>query len=130
MMRWSFLFCLLISLHSRAQNISTGTLQAPTDFANIHVQQIAGDSLSTSFIIWIKQEVKSHKHEWHSETILVLEGEGTMRLGDTSFAIKPGDYVFIPKQTYHSVTVTKGILKVLSVQSPHFDGSDRIWESQ
>lgn len=116
--------------YAAAQHSSLDTIKAPSEFANVHVQRITGDSLSTTFVIWIKQEVKSHKHEWHSENIVVLEGEGIMKLGDKTFTIRAGDHVFIPRQTFHSVTVTKGILKVLSIQSPNFDGSDRVWENK
>ena len=44
------------------------------------------------------------------------------------FEIKKGDVVFIPKNTAHAVKSTgKQPLKVLSVQSPNFDGKDRIF---
>jgi mannose-6-phosphate isomerase-like protein (cupin superfamily) len=51
-----------------------------------------------------------------------------MTLGKEVLIISPGDYVFIPRNTYHSVLVKQGVLKVLSIQSPHFDGADRVWE--
>ena len=50
-----------------------------------------------------------------------------MSLGDKTIQIKPRDYLFIPKGTIHDVNVTsKNSLKVLSIQSPFFDGKDRI----
>ena len=46
---------------------------------------------------------------------------------DKSFKIKKGDLVFIPKNTIHSViTTSKQPLKVVSIQAPLFDGTDRI----
>ena len=97
---------------------------------NIRVERIAGDSLATSFMIWVKDTVETHKHEWHSETIYVIEGEAAMYLNDTSLIIKPGDVVFIPKNTWHAVKVNSiRPLKVLSVQSPGFDGKDRVFKS-
>ena len=90
------------------------------------VKKIAGDSLTSSFLIIIKQGVKKHFHKEHSETIYVLEGEGQMLLGEKTIQIKSGDFIFIPKNTPHKVAVTSNIpLKVLSVQAPHFDGKDR-----
>ena len=77
----------------------------------------------------IKNEVKAHKHVYHSEHISVLEGTGIMKLGKKSFELKPGVVIFIPKGTVHWVKTTSKIpLKVLSVQSPYFDGKDRVME--
>lgn len=91
------------------------------------VKKIAGDSLTSSFLIVIKQGVKKHFHKEHSETIYVLEGEGQMLLGEKTFQIKSGNYLFIPKNTPHKVEVTSKVpLKVLSIQAPFFDGKDRI----
>ena len=93
----------------------------------LKVEKIGGDSLTTSFVISIKQGVKKHLHKEHSETIHVLEGEGDMLLGDKMIHIKKGDYIFIPKNTPHKVEVTSTIpLKVLSIQAPYFDGKDRL----
>jgi mannose-6-phosphate isomerase-like protein (cupin superfamily) len=120
----------LCSLSLQAQHIQLDTLQAPASYDNIYSQRICGDSLSTTFVIWIKKEVKSHKHQWHSENIIVLEGSAVMKLGSETFTIKSGDHVFIPKNTFHSVVVSQGVLKVISIQSPHFDGRDRVWEHE
>jgi mannose-6-phosphate isomerase-like protein (cupin superfamily) len=57
----------------------------------------------------------------------VQSGEGVMKMNDKEFLIKPGDVIFIPKNTLHSVIVKgKKPLKVLSIQSPRFDGDDRV----
>lgn len=121
-----FLFNVPVLL-SFAQNTNINSLTANDNFDNIFSVKIAGDSLCTSFIIWIKKEVKLHKHSEHSEHVYVLEGEGNMKLGNKMLKIKTGDLIFIPKNTPHKVVTTSTIpLKVLSIQSPSFDGSDRI----
>lgn len=98
-------------------------------YDNIHVQKLAHDSLSTSFLVWVKKNVRAHRHEFHSENVYVIEGEGEMVVDKDTFDIKPGSYVFIPTNKVHSVTVdeSKGAMKVLSVQSPFFDGNDRVF---
>lgn len=125
-----FLLLLLfnaLALFSFAQKANLNSLVPKETFENIYSERIAGDSLSTSFIIWIKKEVKLHKHIEHSEHVYVLEGEGNMQLGNETLKIKTGDMIFIPKNTPHKVVTTSSIpLKVLSIQSPSFDGSDRI----
>ena len=101
-------------------------LQPPADFENIHVQKVGSDQNSTSFIIWVKEEVKPHYHETHTETLYVLEGSGMMTMGDEGQRIGPGTLLLIPKGTVHSVEVTSSEpLKVLSVQAPEFHGKDR-----
>lgn len=68
-----------------------------------------------------------HKHLEHAEHVLVLEGEGEMKLGSEVFFIKRNDLIFIPKNTPHAVKTISAIpLKVLSIQAPLFDGKDRV----
>ena len=101
------------------------------DYENILVKKLDTDSNSTSFVIWIKDGVKSHKHEHHSEIIHVIEGTGVMTVNKNSFDIKSGDYFRIPENTFHALKVTSSKpMKVLSVQSPEFLGKDRIFEKE
>lgn len=122
-------FLCFYALSTKAQNFqSLDTIKAPANYENIYSKNIASDSLSSSFIIFIKKEVKKHKHVSHSEHVYILAGEGQMILGDKTITVKKGDIVFIPKNTPHSLIVTsKEPVKVLSVQSPYFDGKDRVF---
>ena len=124
------LFIVLLSTVVFGQEFSELETYEPSgEFDNIHVMKVAEDELQSSFVIWIKKGVKEHYHSEHTENIIVLEGEAVMTLGDDLFLIKKGDYVNIPKGTPHSVTqvLSDEPLKVLSVQSPKFDGSDRVF---
>ncbi len=106
-------------------------IQPHKEYENILIKKLDTDSNSTSFVIWIKKGVKSHKHKTHSEIISVIEGEGIMIINKKSFDIKSGDYFRIPKNTFHSLEVkSKKPIKVLSVQSPEFLGKDRVFEHQ
>ncbi len=79
-------------------------------------------------MIWIKHEVKLHKHEYHTENIYVISGKGEMRIGSKTYEVKKGDYFRIPKNTPHGLKVTSSKpMKVLSIQSPKFSGTDRIF---
>lgn len=118
----------LCSLNGQAQHMNTDSIGAKTVSDNIYNKALYGDSLASSFVIVIKKEVKHHKHLSHSEHVVVLEGTGQMTLGTNGFAIKKGDVIFIPKNTVHSVITTgERPLKVLSIQSPKFDGKDRVF---
>lgn len=102
-----------------------------TTFENIHVKKIHSDSLSSTFAIWVKKEVKPHKHLHHSEVVTVLKGKGVMTVGGATEVIKKGDVIIIPKGVVHSVeTTSKQPLLVLSVQAPKFIGQDRVWVTE
>lgn len=98
------------------------------NFANVLVRRVHTDANASVFAIWVKQEVKPHKHIHHSEVVTVLRGKGIMQVDGINRAIRKGDFVVIPQGTVHSVvTTSRKPLLVISVQSPEFDGSDRIW---
>jgi mannose-6-phosphate isomerase-like protein (cupin superfamily) len=128
-MRLAICILLLAVCSSRAQNrLPLDSVGNTTTSDNLYVKRLAGDSLVSSFCILIKKEVKPHKHVYHSEHVLVLDGEGLMTLGDSTFTVRKNDLIFIPKNTVHSA-VRRGIrpLKVLSIQAPEFDGRDRVF---
>src|ERR1035437_8728321 len=74
------------------QNIDT--IKPPAVFENIYNRPLYSDSLTSSFVIFIKKEVKEHKHVGHAEHVIVLEGEAVMKVDGKSFKIKKGDMVF------------------------------------
>jgi mannose-6-phosphate isomerase-like protein (cupin superfamily) len=92
-----------------------------------YLKPLGSDSLSSGFLIIIPDKVEGHYHAGHSEHVYVLEGEGTMHLNNDTFNISAGDYVFIPRKSVHGLVASPGKpVKVISVQSPFFDGKDRI----
>jgi mannose-6-phosphate isomerase-like protein (cupin superfamily) len=128
-MRTVLLISLMLFSKFQAQNkINCDTIGLHSQSENVYSKFAFGDSLSSSFCLSIKKEVKKHKHATHSEHVWVIDGEGMMTVGNQTFTIRKGDLVFIPKNTVHSVRriSTKDVLRVISIQSPMFDGSDRI----
>lgn len=126
-----FTITLLISGFTFSQEVTNLETIAPeTAYENILVKKLYSDAKSTFFIIWIKKEVKSHKHLTHTESIVVLEGKGKMTVGKKTFKIKEGDHFVILENTFHSLRVnSKTPLKVISVQAPEFLGKDRVFEN-
>jgi quercetin dioxygenase-like cupin family protein len=99
------------------------------DFENIHVKKISSDSSSSTFAIWIKQKVKLHKHVYHTENVLIDKGFGEFQINDSIYKVAAGDWIVIPKNTWHGVIVnSKSTMKVISVQSPEYFGKDRIFK--
>ena len=121
------LFCIGVTLCKAQSFQSLDTVKTYGDYENIYLRKLNSDSLVSSFVIFIKKEVKTHKHVSHSEHVYILDGEGEMTVGDKKMKVKKGDMIFIPKNTFHSLKVSSSIpVKVLSVQAPMFDGKDRI----
>jgi mannose-6-phosphate isomerase-like protein (cupin superfamily) len=120
----------ILAICGKAQTLlNTDTCGSSSKTENIYSYPAYGDSLCSSFVITIKKKVAAHKHVFHSEHVLVLEGKGEMLLGSSVITIKKGDLVFIPKNIVHAVTTTGNKpLKVVSIQAPRFDGTDRVME--
>jgi len=110
------------------QLMATDTLKPPSSFENIYASKISDDSLQTSFVIWVKRHVTEHYHQAHTENIYVLEGKAEMTINGEKRIVRKGDYITIPMNTRHAVTkvLSRRPLKVISIQSPQFDGTDRI----
>lgn len=118
-----------LALFTKAQSsINTDTLRLNGKEV-ITNKKLFSDSLASSFCIIIRNEVKLHKHLHHAEHVIVQEGEAIMTLADKQFTVKKNDVIFIPKNTFHAVKVTSSIpLKVISIQTPLFDGNDRVFK--
>ena len=125
----SFILIFFIGFGLQAQVISNvDTMQVHEFYDNVFIKKLNSDKNSSTFLIFIKKEVKLHKHLTHSETIYIVEGTGEMTLGDKRLLIQKGDVLFIPENTPHAVKVTSlKPLKVISIQAPEFDGKDRLF---
>lgn len=130
-----FLVCFTLiwtTCTSSAQTaVQLSSIQPDTSFTNIHVQKLASDSLVSSFLVWVKDSVTVHKHAFHSETLLILEGKGILTVGDQRLKVKAGDFINVPTSSWHSLVVTsRKPLKALSIQAPQFLGKDRLFMGQ
>lgn len=125
--RFLFLLLLVAVVAISQYNPSLKKHEPNADFENIFVEKVADDVNQTSFIIWVKKEVALHMHAGHTENVYILEGKGEFTLGDEKFIVQKGDYFNIPQNTPHGLKVLSSTpIKVLSIQSPKFDGTDRI----
>ena len=128
-MKFSFTFAIvLFAVAAFGQKVDNlPALKQKQPFDNIAMQNMHSDSSVTSVVIWIKKEVKPHYHATHYEQVYVIEGTGQMLIGNDHFDVNPGDLITIPKGTIHALRVTSKLpMKVLSIQTPEFDGSDRV----
>jgi quercetin dioxygenase-like cupin family protein len=122
---------LLIPFLFKSQDIvsSINEIFPEKEFENIHIKRIYSDSSSSTFAIWIKQKVKLHKHVYHTENIIIDKGFGEFQLNDSIYKVTAGDWIIIPKNTWHGVVVnSRSTMKVISVQSPEYFGKDRVFK--
>jgi quercetin dioxygenase-like cupin family protein len=115
------------SIDAQAQHFPANLFQLEHPVHSNQVKTLGNDSLSSGFFISIPDKVDSHYHKDHSEHVYIIDGNGIMNLGADTFSVAAGDYIFIPRNTIHGLRV-KSLqpVKVLSIQSPFFDGRDRI----
>jgi mannose-6-phosphate isomerase-like protein (cupin superfamily) len=101
----------------------------------IHTQDFSGDALSPVSASGMRAKTfmsadgavlsiqdgnpPKHLHPNSNEVQYILEGTGTMWLGDKEVPLKPGDLVIIPKGVAHGGTKTDGRpLKALAIKTP------------
>lgn len=125
----SSLFCLVLFASQSQEHKPLRGYQPTEEYENIHVRKIAEDDLQSTYIIWVKDSVPEHYHASHTENIVVIEGKAKMTLNGEEIVVKRGDFINIPEGTRHAVleVLSHKPLKVLSTQTPKFDGKDRIF---
>ena len=68
----------------------------------------------------------AHYHARHEETVFVIEGEGSMWIDGAPHELVAGTLVHVPRGAVHRVE-PRGLLTVLSIFTPPFDGEDRVF---
>jgi mannose-6-phosphate isomerase-like protein (cupin superfamily) len=101
----------------------------------IHVPDLAGDALGPASPTGFRSKmfvsadgatisvqdgnVPKHMHPNTNEIQYILEGTGTIWLGDKEVQVKPGDLVIIPKGTPHAGTKPDGRpFKAIAIKTP------------
>jgi mannose-6-phosphate isomerase-like protein (cupin superfamily) len=101
----------------------------------IHVPELTGDALGPASPTGLRSKtlvsadgvtiavqdgnVHKHVHANANEIQYVLEGSGTVWLGDQEVQVKPGDLIIIPKGTAHAGTKPDGRpFKSIAIKTP------------
>jgi quercetin dioxygenase-like cupin family protein len=73
-----------------------------------------------------------HRQPNHEELLVVIEGEGEgeFRVGDEVRPVRPGDFVFVPRNAVHgTISANDGSIAFLAILTPQFDlAKDVVWE--
>jgi mannose-6-phosphate isomerase-like protein (cupin superfamily) len=70
------------------------------------------------------EKTEAHVHKSSQEVYYVLDGSGTMRLGDSRFSVKTGDAILIPPGTPHDVRADGNCIRILCICSPPYSHED------
>jgi mannose-6-phosphate isomerase-like protein (cupin superfamily) len=91
------------------------------------VVEIGRDAASSHHVVAIRDQEVPHRHDHHDLLVVVLEGHGTMRLGDEERPVGRGSILWIPRGTVHAFRNTSETPAfAYAVYLPAFDGSDRV----
>jgi mannose-6-phosphate isomerase-like protein (cupin superfamily) len=78
-------------------------------------------SPSSVHIVEILEDAQTHYHKEHTETYIVLEGEGFMELDGERFPVKPLSSILIRPDCRHRAV---GRMKIINIVTPPFDPAD------
>jgi mannose-6-phosphate isomerase-like protein (cupin superfamily) len=104
-----------------AQVISTAELNGdalgPANAGGMHSKMFVSADGATISVQ--DGNVGKHMHPNTNEIQFILDGTGTIWLGDKEVKVKPGDLIVIPKGTPHGGTKPDGrTLKALAIKTP------------
>ncbi len=105
-----------------AQVIHTGDLEGDTlspAQCRRHAQQDCSSRVDGITISIQDGNTPKHLHANANEIQYILDGNGTIWLGDKEVPVKPGDLIIIPKGTPHGGTKPDGrTLKAIAIKTP------------
>jgi quercetin dioxygenase-like cupin family protein len=75
----------------------------------ISMDLLAGAEQTEGRYTWIRYTVQNdilpHIHHREDESIYLLDGEITVRVGEREYELTPGSFIFMPKQVPHAITM-------------------------
>ena len=89
--------------------------------------ELARDATSSHHVVAIRDGETPHRHDRHDLLVHLLEGHGTMQLGDARRRVGKGSVFWVPRGTVHAfrnASPSPAIAYV--VYLPPFDGEDRV----
>jgi mannose-6-phosphate isomerase-like protein (cupin superfamily) len=95
--------------------------------AGQRVVELARDTASSHHVVTIRDRETPHRHDRHDLLVVVLEGHGTLLLGEEERPVGPGSILWVPRGSVHAFRNLAGEPAVAyAVYLPGFDGADRV----
>lgn len=90
------------------------------------VREVFRDAGTSHHVVSIRDREAPHRHDRHDLVVVMLEGEGTMLLGEEERPVGRGSILYVPRGTVHAFrNAGSGIAVAYAVYTPAFDGADR-----
>ena len=107
--------------------LETRALLGPGE--NQRVVEIGRDAHTSHHVVSIRDRETPHRHDRHDLTVVILEGWGTMKIGDEERRVGQGSIVYVPRGPVHAFrNLSDAPAVAYAVYSPAFDGKDRVLE--
>ena len=88
---------------------------------------IGADSHQSHHLVAIRTGETPHRHDEHDLVVIVIEGHGSMLIGQQSQPVAAGSVVYIPRRTRHAFSNESGApATAYTIYTPPFDGKDRV----
>lgn len=110
----------------RAANVLLLVDAASTE-TSLPVRLFNEGNYSTVNLVTPVTEIKAHYHAKHDETVYIVRGSGTMRIGEDTRDVSAGDLIHLPSGVVHSFVPRSKDCVAISVFGPKIDGTDRIF---
>jgi mannose-6-phosphate isomerase-like protein (cupin superfamily) len=94
---------------------------------DFRVVELGRDAHSSHHVVAIRHGELLHRHDRHDLLVVMVEGHGTMQLGDDVRTVGEGSVLYVPRRTRHAFTngsTAPATAYVLYL--PPFDGKDRV----
>jgi quercetin dioxygenase-like cupin family protein len=118
------------NFHTLAEVARSMTSQATGPDVTGAVRRLARGEFAGAGLVQYRKPDRLHRQPNHEELIVVVEGEADFRVGDEVRRVRPGDFVFVPRDALHgAVAAVVEPFTFLSIFAPQFDlARDVMWE--
>jgi mannose-6-phosphate isomerase-like protein (cupin superfamily) len=91
------------------------------------ITELGRDASSSHHLVLLRDREPVHRHDTHDLLVVVLDGQGSMLIGNEERPIGPHSVLYIPRGTPHSMRNTSARPSAAyAMFVPAFDGKDRV----
>lgn len=88
---------------------TVAAIEPTRPFNNLYSHTLQDSDRVTQFLVWVRREIRPEDHHEERESFLILEGDCECRLGNETVRLSAGDFLEIPLDTEHRLTVLSEI---------------------
>ena len=94
---------------------------------DVRVVELGRDAHASHHVVGIRHGETLHRHDRHELLVVMVEGFGTMQIGEEIRPVGEGSVLYVPRGTSHAFTNESGTpATALVLYWPPYDGQDRL----